>query len=82
MALAGAHRLLVLTRNVAAHNPNFLSLPRACNHELRAHVSHLEQVSDDELDRLLGIVVDVENLFMCVHKVPWVCIRPCQFIVQ
>ena len=21
-----------------------------------------------ELDRLLGIVVDVENLFMCVHK--------------
>ncbi len=22
----------------------------------------------DELNRLLGIVVDVENLFMCVHK--------------
>lgn len=23
---------------------------------------------EDELNRLLGIVVDVENLFMCVHK--------------
>ena len=33
------------------------------------HVSHLENVGEDELDRLLGIVVDVENLFMCVHKV-------------
>lgn len=33
------------------------------------HVSHLEHVGEDELDRLLGIVVDVENLFMCVHKV-------------
>jgi hypothetical protein len=32
-------------------------------------VSHLEQVGSEELDRLLGIVVDVENLFMCVHKV-------------
>ena len=32
-------------------------------------MSHLENVGEDELDRLLGIVVDVENLFMCVHKV-------------
>ena len=28
----------------------------------------LQKISLDELDRLLGIVVDVENLFMCVHK--------------
>jgi len=28
----------------------------------------LQAASDAELDRLLGIVVDVENLFMCVHK--------------
>ena len=32
------------------------------------HVSHLENVDTDELDRLLRLVVDVENLFMCVHK--------------
>ena len=32
------------------------------------HVSHLETTDEDELNRLLGIVVDVENLFMCVHR--------------
>ena len=32
------------------------------------HVSHLETTDEEELNRLLGIVVDVENLFMCVHK--------------
>ena len=33
-----------------------------------AHVSHLEDVAEEEIDRLLGIVVDVEHLFMSVHK--------------
>jgi len=33
-----------------------------------AHVSHLESTPEEELNRLLRIVVDVENLFMCVHK--------------
>ena len=32
------------------------------------HVSHLENVDTEELDRMLRLVVDVENLFMCVHK--------------
>jgi len=41
---------------------------RTCGHALSAHVSHLQAVKEEELDRLLGIVVDVENLFMCVHK--------------
>lgn len=41
---------------------------RSCNHVLGTHVSHLENTQEDELNRLLGIVVDVENLFMCVHK--------------
>lgn len=31
-------------------------------------MSHLENVAEEELNRLLRIVVDVENLFMCVHK--------------
>jgi len=31
-------------------------------------VSHLELTAEEELNRLLRIVVDVENLFMCVHK--------------
>ena len=33
-----------------------------------AHVSHLENTAEEELNRLLRIVVDVENLFICVHK--------------
>ncbi|XP_076348623.1 gcn5 acetyltransferase isoform X2 [Tachypleus tridentatus] len=41
---------------------------RSCGHVLGAHVSHLGQTAEEELNRLLGIVVDVENLFMCVHK--------------
>lgn len=31
-------------------------------------MSHLENVSEDEINRLLGMLVDVENLFMSVHK--------------
>ncbi|XP_045166699.1 histone acetyltransferase KAT2B-like isoform X2 [Mercenaria mercenaria] len=41
---------------------------RSCTHTLDAHVSHLESTAEEELNRLLRIVVDVENLFMCVHK--------------
>lgn len=41
---------------------------RSCNHSLGTHVSHLENAETEELDRLLRLVVDVENLFMCVHK--------------
>ena len=31
-------------------------------------MSHLQNVPEDELNYLLSMVVDVENLFMCVHK--------------
>ncbi|XP_065053694.1 histone acetyltransferase KAT2A-like isoform X1 [Rhopilema esculentum] len=41
---------------------------RSCSHALGHHVSHLQNVSEDELNYLLSMVVDVENLFMCVHK--------------
>lgn len=41
---------------------------RSCSHTLGAHVSHLDSTAEEELNRLLRIVVDVENLFMCVHK--------------
>uniref|UniRef100_A0A674I4Q8 histone acetyltransferase n=1 Tax=Terrapene triunguis TaxID=2587831 RepID=A0A674I4Q8_9SAUR len=41
---------------------------RSCSHALAAHVSHLENVSEEEMNRLLGIVLDVEYLFTCVHK--------------
>lgn len=41
---------------------------RSCSHALAAHVSHLENVSEEEMNRLLGIVLDVEYLFTCVHR--------------
>ncbi|KAM5157312.1 histone acetyltransferase KAT2B isoform 1-T1 [Mantella aurantiaca] len=41
---------------------------RSCSHPLASHVSHLENVSEEEINRLLGIALDVEYLFTCVHK--------------
>uniref|UniRef100_A0A0B7AGV5 histone acetyltransferase n=1 Tax=Arion vulgaris TaxID=1028688 RepID=A0A0B7AGV5_9EUPU len=41
---------------------------KSCRHPLEAHVSHLENTDEEELNRLLRIVVDVENLFVCVHR--------------
>lgn len=40
---------------------------RVCSHSLREHITHLENVSEDELNRLLAIVVDLENLFIVVN---------------
>lgn len=40
---------------------------RVCSHSLRDHITHLENVSEDELNRLLAIVVDLENLFIVVN---------------
>jgi len=41
---------------------------RSCAHTLSEHVSHLTNSTDDELNQLLSLVVDVENLFVCVNK--------------
>ncbi|KAM4539209.1 histone acetyltransferase KAT2B isoform 1-T1 [Odontesthes bonariensis] len=41
---------------------------RSCSHTLGDHVTHLENVSEEEMNRLLGIVLDVEYLYTCVHK--------------
>ena len=32
------------------------------------HVSHLEHTPDEQLNRLLSIVVDIENLFLQIHR--------------
>uniref|UniRef100_A0AAQ4NRQ7 histone acetyltransferase n=1 Tax=Gasterosteus aculeatus aculeatus TaxID=481459 RepID=A0AAQ4NRQ7_GASAC len=41
---------------------------RSCSHTLGDHVTHLENISEEEMNRLLGIVLDVEYLYTCVHK--------------
>ncbi|PSN51157.1 Histone acetyltransferase KAT2A [Blattella germanica] len=41
---------------------------RSCNHVLESHVSHLAPLTEEEANRLLGMVVDVENIFMSMHR--------------
>uniref|UniRef100_A0A8C1SH71 histone acetyltransferase n=1 Tax=Cyprinus carpio TaxID=7962 RepID=A0A8C1SH71_CYPCA len=47
---------------------NLMEPCRSCSHALGDHVTHLENVSEEEVNRLLGIVLDVEYLYTCVHK--------------
>ncbi|RXN34452.1 histone acetyltransferase KAT2B-like protein [Labeo rohita] len=47
---------------------NLMEPCRSCSHALGDHVTHLENVSEEEMNRLLGIVLDVEYLYTCVHK--------------
>ncbi|XP_034238428.1 histone acetyltransferase KAT2A isoform X1 [Thrips palmi] len=47
---------------------NFTDPCRSCTHDLRSHVTHLESLDENELNKLLGMVVDVENIFMAMHK--------------
>ena len=41
---------------------------RSCSHNLSEHVSHLTNSSNDEVNQLLSLVVDIESLFVCVNK--------------
>ncbi|XP_059487013.1 histone acetyltransferase KAT2A [Neocloeon triangulifer] len=47
---------------------NFQDPCRHCKHTLQFHVKHLEPLGDSVLNRLLGMVVDVENIFMSMNK--------------
>lgn len=38
------------------------------NFFIGSHVTHLESLDENELNKLLGMVVDVENIFMAMHK--------------
>ena len=40
-------------------------------HILQEHVSHLDSTAEEELKRLLQIIVDVENLFMLCRNGPF-----------
>ncbi|XP_033221234.1 histone acetyltransferase KAT2A-like [Belonocnema kinseyi] len=37
-----------------------------CAHSLEKHVSHFQQASDDELNKFLAMIIDVENIFNCM----------------
>ncbi|CAH1972641.1 unnamed protein product [Acanthoscelides obtectus] len=48
-------------------NPTFTDFCR-CEHTLEMHVSHLKQKSEEELNRLLVMVVDVDNMYTAMTK--------------
>lgn len=39
-----------------------------CKHPLEEHISHLSYITEEQTNELLGAVVDVENLFMSMHR--------------
>lgn len=41
-----------------------------CQHSLEQHISHLSEISDEQMNELLGAIVDVENLYMSMHNEP------------
>lgn len=41
---------------------------RNCTHTLESHISHLPTHSDEEMNKLLGMVIDVDNIFMGMHR--------------
>ena len=47
---------------------NFFDPCRSCTHVLENHITHLPTQSEEELNKLLGMVVDVDNIFMGMHR--------------
>ncbi|XP_011501754.1 PREDICTED: histone acetyltransferase KAT2A [Ceratosolen solmsi marchali] len=41
---------------------------RSCGHILENHISHLVSQTDEMINKLLGMVVDVDNIFMGMHR--------------
>lgn len=50
--------------------PNYSEACRnpSCKHPLEDHISHLGYITDEQINELLGAIVDVENLFMSMHR--------------
>ncbi|XP_055694539.1 histone acetyltransferase KAT2A [Lutzomyia longipalpis] len=50
--------------------PKFFDLCRNtyCRHALESHISHLGDIEDEQLNSLLGTIIDVENLFMSMSR--------------
>ena len=44
------------------------TLCRTCNHSLASHIALLEDKTDEELDKVLSMVIDLESLYICCHN--------------
>jgi len=47
---------------------NFYDPCKTCTHSLKNHITHLPIHSDPEINRLLGMAIDADNIFMCIHR--------------
>ncbi|EFN77335.1 General control of amino acid synthesis protein 5-like 2 [Harpegnathos saltator] len=47
---------------------DFLDPCKTCTHILESHISHLRVQSEEELNKLLGMAVDADNIFMGIHR--------------
>lgn len=41
----------------------------ACKHPLRSHISHLSDITTEQMNEILGAIIDTENLFISMTKV-------------
>ncbi|KAJ8980630.1 hypothetical protein NQ317_011706 [Molorchus minor] len=48
-------------------SPTFTD-PCRCEHHLETHILHLKDKPEQELNRLLGMVVDVDNMYVAINR--------------
>lgn len=41
---------------------------KTCTHTLETHIQHLSVQPDSEINRLLGMAIDADNIFMSIHR--------------
>lgn len=54
---------------------NFSDPCHSCSHTISKHVSHLMDVPEEEVNKLLCIVADMENIYMSMHREEEHCIK-------
>lgn len=47
---------------------DFFDPCKICTHILENHIKHLAVQSDEEINRLLGMAIDADNIFMSIHR--------------
>lgn len=47
---------------------NLVDPCKSCTHVLESHVSHLTNQPDEEINKLLGMVIDADNIFLGLQK--------------
>lgn len=55
----------------STYSPEFTEKCRnpTCTHPLQNHISHLTGISSQQMNELLGAIIDMENLFMSMQRV-------------